>query len=863
MKKLVGLILVLSILMVNLTGVPFNGGANKVAYEVNAQTFTTIESAHNYADNFDQSWDYTVEGAGCLFVFFNSETFVEEDYDFIYIYDNAGDEVYGSPFTGDELSNTMVTVPGDKVKIQLVSDDTSNYYGFKVDLIESDLSEYEYIYQITDNQASIRKYIGESTNFVVPDTIERYPVTRIEKSAFEYTGEALQSILLPETLTTIDSYAFAGCNNLKSITIPASVSSIGDGAFWGCLSLENIHVSIGNFYYSSYNGILFDKLNENLLVCPEMKTGEIALPSSTKSIAYAAFAFCENLTKITLNTGLQAIGDYAFYGCEALTALTIPEGVTDINETIVEGCINLTTLSISSTVSYIGDIFWGLESLQNINVSAANSYYKSIGGVLFSKNGTTLLNYPIGKTGSYSVPTGVLEISDFAFYGALLSSVVLNNQLSQIGESAFAYCIGLASISIPASVTYIGDYAFDGCDTLKNAYFYGNAPQIREDIFWGTPSGFYVNYLTGKTGFSSGLWLDYNRRLFYQNFTVTFNSMSGSAVTAKTANSGSAITAPTSPTRAGYYFAGWYTSSGYTTPWNFATSKVTANTTLYAKWIATATTGLKVVSAGYNALRLTWTAVSGATNYEIYRATSSAGAYALVATTLASAGGAYTNVGLPFNTTYYYKVRAYSLNGTVKTYSGYSAIAYAKTLPLAPASVVASSPTYNSIKISWAAVTGASGYSVYRSTTATGTFTLLSSVTTAYYTNSSLTPGATYYYKVAAYRLVGTTKVYGPQCAAVGKRVVPPIITSFTAVRYSATSIKLTWGAISGASGYELYRSTALAGTYTLLKAQTALTYTNTTLKTGTTYYYKVRPYRMVGTTKVYGDFSAVKYAKP
>jgi fibronectin type 3 domain-containing protein len=387
----------------------------------------------------------------------------------------------------------------------------------------------------------------------------------------------------------------------------------------------------------------------------------------------------------------------------------------------------------------------------------------------------------------------------------------------------------------------------------------------------------------------------------------------------------------------------------------FATSKVTANTTLYAKWIALQVTGLKVISAGYNSLKLTWTASSGANFYEIYRASSSAGTYYLVTTIAAISVPTYTSTALGTGTTYYFKVRAYSLSGTSKTYNNYSTIAYAKPLPSTPTgftataasysstklswtavtgangysvyrattltgaysllatvttntytktalatgstyyykvnayrlvgtakvygsqtaalgarvvpptpvSLAATSPSYNSIKLTWGAVYGANGYSVYRATSATGTYALLTTITTNTYTNVSLATGTTYYYKVNAYRLVGTTKVYGSQCAAVGRKVVPATITTLTAVRYSATSIKISWGAMSGASGYEIYRSTSATGTYTLVTTLTAISYINTSLVTGTTYYYKVRAYRLVGTTKVYADFSAVKYAKP
>ncbi|MHB1484207.1 MAG: fibronectin type III domain-containing protein [Saccharofermentanales bacterium] len=344
--------------------------------------------------------------------------------------------------------------------------------------------------------------------------------------------------------------------------------------------------------------------------------------------------------------------------------------------------------------------------------------------------------------------------------------------------------------------------------------------------------------------------------------TVSFNSMGGSYVADKSADYDTLITPPAAPTRSGYAFVGWYLDSTYKSPWVFASYKVTVSRTLYARWIASSVSGMKAAANTYNSLKLTWTAVPGASYYMLYRATSSTGTYTLVTTQLATSA-TYTNIGLATGTTYYFKVRAYAMIGTAKIYSNYSAVASAKVVPAAPAGLVVSSPSYNSLKLAWTAVAGANGYTVYRSTSKTGTYSALATLSTPYYTNASLSTGATYFYKVSAYRLVGTTKVYGAQCAPIGKRVVPATISSLTVVRYSSTGIKISWGAISGASGYEIYRSIASAGTYTLLKSQTALSYINTGLKTGTFYYYKVRTYRLVGTTKVYADFSAVKYAKP
>ena len=209
------------------------------------------------------------------------------------------------------------------------------------------------------------------------------------------------------------------------------------------------------------------------------------------------------------------------------------------------------------------------------------------------------------------------------------------------------------------------------------------------------------------------------------NYTVTFNSQGGSAVTSKTADYNSVITAPVAPTKTGYTFGGWYKEAGCINAWNFITDKVTANTTLYAKWTVVAPgipTNLKAVSSSYNSINISWSGVTGASGYEIYRATSSAGTYTLISTTTETS---YNNTGLTTNSTYYYKVRAYRMVGTVKVYSDFSTTISAKPIPATPINVKATRINSNSIKLTWSGVTGANGYEVYRATISTGTYSIL------------------------------------------------------------------------------------------------------------------------------------------
>ena len=301
-------------------------------------------------------------------------------------------------------------------------------------------------------------------------------------------------------------------------------------------------------------------------------------------------------------------------------------------------------------------------------------------------------------------------------------------------------------------------------------------------------------------------------------YIVAFNSQGGSTVIDSNADYNTAITAPAIPTKAGYKFVGWYKEAGTINAWNFATDTVTTNTILYAKWIVAipaTPTGVTAVASSYNSIKISWRGVAGATGYQIYRATSSTGTYTLIASPSTIT---YTNAGLTTNSTYYYKVRAYSLASTVKVYSGFSTIISAKAIPSTPTSVKAVSSSSKSINISWSAVTGASGYEIYRAPSSGGTYTLVSRPSAITYNNIGLTTNSTYYYKVRAYRLLSTVRVYsGFSTTISAKPIIPPPVQSISYI-YGNTSGNLTngGGVVSdgqytyyrnSSDGYKLYKS--------------------------------------------------------
>ena len=267
---------------------------------------------------------------------------------------------------------------------------------------------------------------------------------------------------------------------------------------------------------------------------------------------------------------------------------------------------------------------------------------------------------------------------------------------------------------------------------------------------------------------------------------------------------------------------------------------------------------ISAVSAGANSAAVSWSAIPGATGYELYRSTSSTSGY-----TSAYLGSetSFTDAGLVTGITYYYKVRAYYTGGSGTTYGSFSAYASVKPILPIPGSVLAQSASYNSVRVSWNAVDGAAGYRVYRATSAGGKYSLVATTASLSCTNTKLNTGTTYYYKVCAY--VGAAKTNGGYSAVVSAKPMLSKVTGQNAVMASATSVRISWSAVAGRTSYQVLRSDAPDGVYKVIGTTTKTYYTNSKITPNRTYYYKVRAYRTVQRKKIYSPESDVTSAMP
>ena len=186
--------------------------------------------------------------------------------------------------------------------------------------------------------------------------------------------------------------------------------------------------------------------------------------------------------------GVTSIGDYAFYNCNNLTSVAIPASVTTIGEDAFWNCNSLTSVTIPASVTSVGDrAFSCCGGLTGIWVSDSNpNYSNDKSGVLFNKNKTILIQMPGGRSGSYSIPTSVTGIGDYAFYDCdSLTSVYIPSSVTSIGDCGFAGCYGLPSVYIPSSVKSIGNGAFSGCYGLTSVTIPVSVTSMGDGAFAG------------------------------------------------------------------------------------------------------------------------------------------------------------------------------------------------------------------------------------------------------------------------------------------------------------------------------------------------------------------------------------------
>lgn len=316
----------------------------------------------------------------------------------------------------------------------------------------------------------------------------------------------LTNITISSSLKDIGMSMFEGCSSLPDIFIPGSVTNIGDQVFFDCQKLKVINVDPTNSTYSSLNGVLFDRKQNLLLAFPEGHGTNYVIPDTVNTIGPDAFADCTNLVRVTIPDSVTNIISPAFENCSALEELRIPNGVTEIGAGVFQGCYRLTNIVISSGFTNIQPaVFLGLVNLQTYSVEAGNPLFSSIDGVLFNQSGTVLLDFPVGRQGTYIMPEGVRAIGNNAFSDCTeLTNINIPNGVVVIGTNAFSGCARLTAVTIPGTVQDIQDSAFWNCGGLRDVVFLDGVKIIERNAFGGCFGLSKVNLPDSVTSIGEG-----------------------------------------------------------------------------------------------------------------------------------------------------------------------------------------------------------------------------------------------------------------------------------------------------------------------------------------------------------------------
>lgn len=258
------------------------------------------------------------------------------------------------PGAGSGHRNSVVIIDGERYLVDC------GYTGNAPRHYELSKMDYDYSYEIlNDGTLRLYQYEGTDTNIVVPDTIDGRKVTVLGNSTFQYCTQAsdIESVTLPDSLTTIEKNAFYNCEKLKSVTIPPNVSSIGLAAFVEGLSessLTEIKVDPENPYFSEKDGVVFSKDGTKLIVFPSGRSGDYQIPDGTVSVGDYAFYYCVNVSSITVPGSVRSLGEGAFGNCSSLTKAVLNEGLEEIGEYAFQSSSGIRDIIIPTSVKSVG-----------------------------------------------------------------------------------------------------------------------------------------------------------------------------------------------------------------------------------------------------------------------------------------------------------------------------------------------------------------------------------------------------------------------------------------------------------------------------------------------------------------------------
>ena len=539
---------------------------------------------------------------------------------------------------------------------------------------------------------------------------------------------------------------------------------------------------------------------------------DVVIPDSVTCIDNSAFLRCTNLSEISLPDSVIRLGSGVFEDCTNLKSVRLPQNLTSIPYRFFFGCSRLKSISLPDSVTQIGEAAFGFCDLQEqvVQEIVSSDNITHIDARAFIGNGN-IHTVHIGKNVEY-IQTETFNYKSYPSFDSCtnLTSITVSqdNQTytsingllcSKDGRSLLYVPVGLSGrLDVPAGIETIGREAMHYALSIKIVHIPKSVKKIGSDAFPIECTDVYYD----------GTEEQWNEISIGKNYNSDFPSGVTLHFTCEKHT----------------YQNGVCTRCGAKDP-NY---KLTAPSVKTDYLISTGKPYIK------------WAAVAEASKYEVYRSGSKDGTYTLLGTTTATN---YTDNKANAGYIYYYKVKAVNANSIKSDYSATVAATCHCARPVVkPDYLISTGKPY----IKWTAVSGASKYYVYRSGSSNGTYKYVGTTTATNYTDNKANAGYTYYYKVKAVSKVssGANSYYSVVIGATCHCARPSV-----KITTSNGSPRLTWNAVAGANKYEVYRATSKNGSYTKMFTTSNLSYTNTSAKAGTTYYYKVKAVSKVKST--------------
>lgn len=577
---------------------------------------------------------------------------------------------------------------------------------------------------------------------------------------------------------------------------------------------------------SEDNGIIYWELDGSTLTI----SGDGYMPNGTDQCWSNALG-SRKITKLIIEEGVKSIMEDAFYGQDKLESVILPDSLEFIGDAAFAETGIKSVVLPKNLQTFNGTIF-NSQNFTEYSVSPENPYFKVLDGVVYSKDMTELVAYPIGKyanggDNTFKIPETVTKIGDYAFLNCKHNSFTIPANVKTIGMQAFAGNTELSTIDILNGVESIYDAAFLACNKITSFHLPTSVKYIGYcSLAFGYAFDYEgIEFMLDQKGISHGTVTEEN--------AVYYASLTGFPIDSFiicVVNENAKIYAPTNSAGDNYckMFGVDYRSSQAITP--------------------------KLVSAKQTetGVEIKWTLSSDSTGYYVYRKNKS-GDYVKIATVKGKEKLTYTDTKAYSSYENTYTVKAYNSNGVSRYFTKGISTYYISTPKLSSATNTASG-----IKVSWKKVSGATNYNIYRKQKGESYWEHIGTVSKSklYYTDTDVSNKKTYYYTVRAYDNNGVSDYnkdgVGTKC------VSAPKLSTYKNTSYG---VNISWKKVSGATSYRVYRKSN-GGSWELIKKLNNKTssYTDKNVKSGVKYTYSVKA---VNNPTVSGyNYKTIEYLK-